>query len=76
MNDGRTTWIVQRNIKRSFVKNERIKTKVFFTEQTNFSKDFDKNYRFLLNERFFGTNFLKTIGVLLNKRFFSVKLLK
>ena len=48
------TWIIQRNDKkRSFIKNKQKKRlkivhtnyRFFFTEQTNFSEDNDKNYR-------------------------------
>ena len=56
-NYGRRTWIVQWNEKPLFFKNEQTKktkrfeiylekNESFFAEQTNFPKDFEKNYIF------------------------------
>ena len=44
--------------KQSFIKKRKKKT-IAFTEQTNFSKELNKIYLFLQNERGFGTNFQK-----------------
>ena len=61
-NDGRTTWIVQGNEKRTKninLLNEFKKKRKFYTEWTNFPKDFEKTIVSLINVRFWKANFLK-----------------
>ena len=58
-NDGRTTWIIQRNKKRSFLKNERKNKSNELEKKLSFLyvQKITKNYVFfLLNERLFQRN--------------------
>ena len=53
-NDGRTTWIVQRNEKNDrFLKSNGLKLLDIFTEWPNFLADFVKNDHFYLTNGFF-----------------------
>ena len=84
-NDQQTTWIVQRNVKTIVFQNKRSKKqktndfaiKFFFTERTNFPKDFTKTVFFHWpNDFLVQTYKKKTILFFLNELFFSNKLLK